>query len=134
MQILTLCRMLLVRPELLGGQLLLLCSSNSFIVLSGLKCSSTIVKPVHARRRRQLRQQLGRHFSCLVAALVVDAATALITLHLWHTLGQRATGTGYTRMRAIANVAAAQRLRHNAQRVPIDIDLGVAQTERQLDG
>lgn len=117
--------MLLVRPELLGGQLLLLLLlRGSFIVLSGLKCSSTIVEPVHARRRRsQLREQLGRHFSSLVAALVVDAATALVTLHLWHTLGQRATGTGNARVRAIANVAATQRLCHNAQRVPIDIDL-----------
>lgn len=101
--------MLLVRPQFLR--------LNSF-VLFGLKWLAIVLLVQH-----QLRQLLGRHFSCLVAALVVDAATALVALHLRHTLGQRSAGSGHTSVRAVANVAAAQRLRHNAQRVAIDVNL-----------
>jgi len=71
----------------------------------------------------QLGQLLGRHLGGLVAALVVDAAAALVAFHLGHTLCQRAARSRHTGVGAVADVAATQSLRHNAQRVAIDVNL-----------
>lgn len=71
----------------------------------------------------QLGQLLGRHLGGLVAALIVDAAAALVALHLRHALRQGAAWSCHTGVGAVADVAATQCLRHNAQRVAIDVDL-----------